>query len=105
MPEASAPSKHLTPEVKEALAIVQARREPFDLVLTDIDIPIYEALVAGSLAAWALCTARRNAGLVDICWSLFFVASALVYALSLGATSVAFRSSRPSWNRLIRISP
>ena len=38
------------------------------------------AILVLSLAAWALCTARRNAGLVDIFWSLFFVASALVYA-------------------------
>lgn len=35
------------------------------------------------LAAWVLCTARRNAGLVDIFWPLFFLATAgasLAYA-------------------------
>jgi steroid 5-alpha reductase family enzyme len=31
------------------------------------------------LAAWALCTARRNVGLVDIVWPLFFLASTGVY--------------------------
>ncbi len=31
------------------------------------------------LLAWAIATARRNAGLVDIFWSLFFLAGALVY--------------------------
>jgi steroid 5-alpha reductase family enzyme len=39
------------------------------------------AILVLSLAAWALCTARRNAGLVDIFWSLFFVVAAAIYAL------------------------
>ena len=30
--------------------------------------------------AWAVCTVRRNVGLVDIFWSLFFVLAALMYA-------------------------
>jgi len=38
------------------------------------------AILVLALVAWALCTARRNAGLVDIFWPLFFVAGALVYA-------------------------
>lgn len=38
------------------------------------------ALLAG--AAWAVCTARRNVGLVDIFWSLFFLAAAIVYAFA-----------------------
>jgi steroid 5-alpha reductase family enzyme len=38
------------------------------------------ALLAMALAAWAVATARRNVGLVDIVWSLFFLAAALVYA-------------------------
>ncbi|HZM35293.1 MAG TPA: DUF1295 domain-containing protein [Burkholderiales bacterium] len=38
------------------------------------------AILVLSLAAWALCTARRNAGLVDIFWSLFFMAAGAVYA-------------------------
>ena len=37
-------------------------------------------LLAMALAAWAVATVRRNAGLVDIVWSLFFLAAALVYA-------------------------
>ena len=36
------------------------------------------ALIA--LAAWIVATARRNVGLVDIFWSLFFLGAALVYA-------------------------
>src|SRR5512144_2101747 len=32
------------------------------------------------LLAWAIATARRNAGLVDIFWSLFFLLAALVFA-------------------------
>jgi steroid 5-alpha reductase family enzyme len=38
------------------------------------------ALVTVALAAWALATARRNVGLVDIFWPLFFLAAAAVYA-------------------------
>lgn len=38
------------------------------------------ALLLLSIAAWALATARRNAGLVDVFWGLFFAAAALVYA-------------------------
>ena len=30
--------------------------------------------------AWAVCTVRRNVGLVDIFWSLFFLLAALLYA-------------------------
>jgi steroid 5-alpha reductase family enzyme len=41
------------------------------------------AMLAMGVAAWAVCTARRNAGLVDIFWSLFFVTGMAVYA-SLG---------------------
>ena len=33
-----------------------------------------------ALFAWALATTRRNAGLVDIFWSLFFLAAAIAYA-------------------------
>jgi steroid 5-alpha reductase family enzyme len=35
-----------------------------------------------AVLGWAVATARRNAGLVDILWSLFFLAAALVYALA-----------------------
>lgn len=38
------------------------------------------ACVALALAAWAVATARRNVGLVDVAWPLFFLAGALVFA-------------------------
>jgi steroid 5-alpha reductase family enzyme len=38
------------------------------------------AILVLSLAAWALCTARRNAGLVDVFWPVFFLAAGIVYA-------------------------
>ena len=38
------------------------------------------AMLAMSLGVWALATARRNAGLVDIFWSGFFLAGAALYA-------------------------
>ena len=38
------------------------------------------AMLLLSLLAWGVATARRNAGLVDIFWSLFFLAGAAVYA-------------------------
>ena len=37
------------------------------------------ALLALGLIAWAMASLRRNAGLVDIFWSLFFLLAALVY--------------------------
>ena len=37
-------------------------------------------LLCIALAAWAVATARRNAGLVDIFWPLFFAAACMVYA-------------------------
>jgi steroid 5-alpha reductase family enzyme len=37
------------------------------------------AIVAVALVAWGVCTARRNAGLVDIFWSLFFLAAAITW--------------------------
>jgi steroid 5-alpha reductase family enzyme len=43
------------------------------------------ALVAFALIAWAIATARRNVGLVDIGWPLFFLLAAAVYASSLSA--------------------
>jgi steroid 5-alpha reductase family enzyme len=38
------------------------------------------AMLLLSLFAWGVATARRNVGLVDIFWSLFFLAGAAVYA-------------------------
>jgi steroid 5-alpha reductase family enzyme len=38
------------------------------------------AIAALALAAWAIATARRNAGLVDIFWPLFFLVAAAVFA-------------------------
>lgn len=37
------------------------------------------AMLALAVIAWAIATARRNAGLVDIFWSLFFLLAAIVY--------------------------
>ena len=34
------------------------------------------------MTAWAVCTARRNVGLVDIFWSLFFLYAAGYYAIA-----------------------
>ena len=41
-------------------------------------LPGLAATFALALLAWALATARRNAGLVDIFWSLFFLAAAML---------------------------
>jgi len=38
------------------------------------------AIAVLALVAWGVATLRRNAGLVDIFWSLFFLGSALTYA-------------------------
>jgi steroid 5-alpha reductase family enzyme len=38
------------------------------------------AMVVVALVAWAVSTVRRNVGLVDIFWSLFFLAGVAVYA-------------------------
>jgi steroid 5-alpha reductase family enzyme len=39
-------------------------------------------VIAGlALVAWAIATARRNAGLVDVFWSLFLLLAAAVFAL------------------------
>lgn len=46
------------------------------------------ATLALALLAWALATVRRNAGLVDIFWSLFFLAAAAVYAVLADAREV-----------------
>jgi len=56
-------------------------------------------LLAMAVAAWALATARRNAGLVDIVWPLFFLAAALVFAAQDG-----FGGPR-AWLALALIAP
>jgi steroid 5-alpha reductase family enzyme len=38
------------------------------------------AMLALGLAAWLVASARRNVGLVDVFWSLFFLTAALCYA-------------------------
>lgn len=43
-------------------------------------LPGLAATLALALVAWAVATVRRNAGLVDIFWSLFFLAAAAAYA-------------------------
>lgn len=47
-------------------------------------LPGLAATLALAFLAWMIATARRNAGLVDIFWSLFLLAAATVYALSAG---------------------
>ena len=44
------------------------------------------ALLVLGVAAWAIATARRNAGLVDIFWSLFLLLAAIVAFLQSPAT-------------------
>jgi steroid 5-alpha reductase family enzyme len=44
------------------------------------------AILALAFVAWIVATSRRNAGLVDIFWSLFFIAAAATY-LTLGPSS------------------
>lgn len=39
------------------------------------------AIAAVALVAWIVATVRRNAGLVDIFWSLFFLAAAATYTV------------------------
>jgi steroid 5-alpha reductase family enzyme len=43
------------------------------------------------MVAWVVATARRNVGLVDIFWSLFFLAGALLCAVLTGALDVRAR--------------
>lgn len=40
------------------------------------------AIAVLAMAAWAVCTLRRNVGLVDIFWSLFFLLAAGSYAVA-----------------------
>jgi steroid 5-alpha reductase family enzyme len=47
-------------------------------------LPALPVLLAMAVAAWAVATARRNAGLVDIAWSLFFLAAAATYVAGAG---------------------
>jgi len=44
------------------------------------------ALLALGLVAWAVATARRNVGLVDVFWSLFFLLATVVYAAAAPVT-------------------
>ncbi len=55
-------------------------------------------LLAMAVAAWAVATARRNAGLVDIVWSLFFLAAALVYV------AVGEEAGRRAWLALALVT-
>jgi steroid 5-alpha reductase family enzyme len=43
------------------------------------------AMLGLALIAWAIATLRRNVGLVDIFWALFFLAGAAVYAAAMTA--------------------
>lgn len=42
------------------------------------------AVLVVAFVAWSISTARRNAGLVDIFWSLFFIAAAAAFAWQAG---------------------
>ena len=58
------------------------------------------ALLALALIAWAIATARRNAGLVDIFWPLFFLLGALVCAAlaeALGARALLVLLLLAAW--------
>ncbi len=45
-------------------------------------VTVLPAMLALGLVAWAVATLRRNAGLVGIFWSLFFLLAAIGYAMS-----------------------
>ena len=60
-------------------------------------------LLAMAVGAWAVATARRNAGLVDIVWSLFFLAAALAYALGGGREEEALGPR--AWLVLALVAP
>ena len=47
-------------------------------------LPALPVLLLMAIVAWAVATARRNVGLVDIVWSLFFLAALAVYATAAG---------------------
>ncbi len=51
----------------------------------DAWLPGLAATLALAVLAWAVASARANAGLVDIFWSLFFLAAAAVYAMAADA--------------------
>ena len=40
------------------------------------------AIAVLATTAWAVCTVRRNVGLIDIFWSLFLLLAAVVYAIA-----------------------
>jgi len=58
------------------------------------------ALLGLALVAWAIATARRNAGLVDIFWPLFFLLGAAVFAIVVpvfGARAVLVLALVAAW--------
>jgi steroid 5-alpha reductase family enzyme len=59
-----------------------------------------------SLIVWALATARRNAGLVDIFWSIFFLVGTIVYAAGaapLGTRAVLVLALVVAWSLRLSI--
>ncbi len=50
------------------------------MTVVDAWLAALPAFVGLALVAWAIATARRNVGLVDVAWSLFFLAGAIVFA-------------------------
>jgi steroid 5-alpha reductase family enzyme len=58
-------------------------------------------MMAVALVAWAVSTIRRNAGLVDIFWSLFFLTGSYVYACvqdSLGMRGILVMTLVSLWS-------
>jgi len=51
-------------------------------------LPALPAVVGLALLAWAIATARRNVGLVDVFWSLFLLLAAVVYAANAPALAI-----------------
>ncbi len=52
------------------------------MTATSLWLSSLPAIAVLAATAWAVCTVRRNVGLVDIFWSLFLLLAAVVYAIA-----------------------
>ena len=52
------------------------------MTATSLWLSSLPAIAVLTATAWAVCTVRRNVGLVDIFWSLFLLLAAVVYAIA-----------------------
>ena len=52
------------------------------MTATSLWLSSLPAIAVLTATAWAVCTVRRNVGLVDIFWSLFLLLTAVVYAIA-----------------------